>query len=58
MLKAKAYPTEQLDLNFVNDCLNTSIYFYLETSGSQSSNLYLNAVHFFNASVNSTYVAA
>jgi hypothetical protein len=32
--------------------LNTSIYSYLETSGGQSSILYLNAVIFFNASVN------
>jgi len=36
----------------VNNCLNMSIYSYSETSGSQSSNLYLNAVHFFNTSVN------
>ncbi len=35
-----------------NNCFNTNIYSYLETSGGQSSNLYLNAVHFFNASVN------
>jgi hypothetical protein len=28
------------------------IYSYLETSGGQSSNLYLNVVQFFNASVN------
>ncbi len=27
-------------------------YSYLETSGGQSSNLYLNVVHFFNTSVN------
>ncbi len=33
-------------------CLNTNIYSYLETSGGQSSNLYLNVVHFFNTSVN------
>jgi hypothetical protein len=32
----------------VNNCLNTNIYSYLETSGYQSSNLYLNVVHFFN----------
>jgi len=31
---------------------------YLETSGGQSSNLYLNVVHVFNASVNQTSVAA
>jgi len=30
----------------VNYCLNTNIYSYLETSGGQSSNLYLNVVHF------------
>ncbi len=34
------------------------IYSYLETSGGQSSNLYLNAVHFFNTIVNLTSVAA
>jgi hypothetical protein len=32
----------------VNDCLNTNIYSYLETSGGQSSNPYLNVVHFLN----------
>jgi hypothetical protein len=32
--------------------------FYLETSGGQSSNLYLNVDHFFNTSVYQTYVAA
>jgi hypothetical protein len=42
----------------VNNCLNTNIYSYLETTGGQSSNLYLNVVHFFNASVNLTSVAA
>jgi hypothetical protein len=42
---------EQRALQNVNNCLNTNIYSYLETSGGQSSNLYLNAVHFFNASV-------
>jgi hypothetical protein len=38
----------------VNNCLNTN----LETSGGQSSNLYLNVVHFFNTSANWTFVAA
>jgi hypothetical protein len=38
--------------------LNTNIYSYLETSGGQSYNLYLNIVHFFNTSVNLTSVAA
>ncbi len=42
----------ELALENVNNCLNTNIYFYLETSGGQSSNLYLNAVHFFNTCVN------
>jgi len=32
--------------------VNTNIYYYLETSGGQSSNLYLNVVHFYNNSVN------
>jgi hypothetical protein len=31
----------------VNNCLNTNIYSYLETSGGQSFNLYLNVVPFF-----------
>jgi hypothetical protein len=43
---------EQRTLKNVNNCLNTTIYSYLETSGGQSSHLYLNVVHFFNASVN------
>ncbi len=30
----------------VKKCLKTNIYFYLETSGGQSSNLNLNVVHF------------
>ncbi len=28
-------------LKNVNNCLNTNIYFYLETSGGESSNIYL-----------------
>jgi hypothetical protein len=43
---------EQHAFKNVNDCLNNNIYFYLETSGGQSSNLYLNVVNFFNTSVN------
>jgi hypothetical protein len=35
-----------------NNCLNTNIYSYLETSGGQSYNLYSNVIHFFNTSVN------
>jgi hypothetical protein len=43
---------EQHTLIKVNNCLNMIIYSYLETSGSQSSNTYLNVVHFINTSVN------
>ncbi len=42
----------------VNSCLNTNICSYLETSGGQSFNLYLNVVDFYNTSVNYTSVAA
>ncbi len=38
-------------LKDVNNCLNTNIYSYLETSGGQRANVYLNFVHFFNNSV-------
>ncbi len=43
---------EQHTLKIVNNCLKNNIYNYLETSGGQSFNLYLNALHFFNAGVN------
>jgi hypothetical protein len=43
---------EQHTLKNVNNCLITNIYSYSDTSGGQSSNLYLNVVHFFNTSVN------
>jgi hypothetical protein len=36
----------------VNKYLNAKIYSYLETSGGQSSNLYLNVVYFFNTGGN------
>jgi hypothetical protein len=39
-------------LKNVNNYWNTNSSFYLETSGVQSYNLYLNVVPFFNASVN------
>ncbi len=45
-------PMEQHALENLNNDLNTNISSYLETSGRQSSNLYLNVVNFFNASVN------
>jgi len=37
---------KQGDLKNENNCLNTNIYSYLGTSGSPSSNLYLNVVNF------------
>ncbi len=37
---------EQHTFKNANNYLNTNIYSYLKTSGGQSSNLYLNAVHF------------
>jgi hypothetical protein len=43
---------EQHALKSVNNGLNPNIYSYLETSGGQSSNVYLNVIHFFNTSVN------
>ncbi len=42
----------------VNNCLNTKMYSYLETSIGQSYILYLNVVHFLNISGNYTSVAA
>jgi hypothetical protein len=42
----------------VSNCLNTKINFYLQTSADQSSNLYLNVVHFFNTSINQTSMVA
>ncbi len=44
-------PMEQHTLKNFNNCLNTNIYSYLETSGGQSSNACLNVVHFFNTRV-------
>ncbi len=51
-LEALHHVMEQRALKNVNNCLNTNIHSYLETSGGQRSNLYLNVVHFFNTSVN------
>ncbi len=39
---------EQHTLKNVNNCINRNIYSYLETSGGESSNPYLNVVHFLN----------
>jgi len=43
---------EQFGVENVNNYLNSNIYSYLETSGGQISNLYLNVVPFFNTTVN------
>ncbi len=42
------FSMEQHALKNVNNCLNTNIYSYLETSGGQSSNPYFNIVYFLN----------
>jgi hypothetical protein len=39
-------PMEQRAFKNVRNCLITNVYSYLETSGGQSNNLYLNVVHF------------
>jgi hypothetical protein len=49
---------EQRASKIVSNCLNINIYSYLETSGGQSFNQYLNVVHVFNTSVDWTSVAA
>jgi hypothetical protein len=41
-----------------NNCLDTNIYSYLETSGGKSSNPYFNVVHFFNTRVDYKSVTA
>jgi hypothetical protein len=43
---------EQHTLKNVNNYLDTYVYCYLETSGGQSTYLYLNVAHLFNKSVN------
>ncbi len=50
LCKLSLYAMERCTLKNVNNCLNTNIYSYLDTSGGKSSNLYLNVVHFFNIS--------
>ncbi len=45
-------PMDQRALKNVTNYLNTNIYSYLETSGGQSSNLFLNIAHFLNTIVN------
>ncbi len=43
---------EQHDLKIANNCLNANIYSYLDTSGGQSYNLYLNVVNFLTPVLN------
>ncbi len=45
-------PKEQHTFKNVSNCLNATIYSYLETSGGQSSNPHLNAVHFLTLELN------
>jgi len=49
VVKGMINPMEQHTFKNVNNCLNTNIYSYLETSGGQggqSPNPYLNVVYF------------
>jgi hypothetical protein len=55
--KARTAPMEQRASKILNICFNANIYSYLEISGGQSLNQYLNVVHFFNISVDYTSVA-
>jgi hypothetical protein len=49
---------EQHALKNVNNCMNTNIYSYFETSGGESSKPYLNVVHFLNTRADKKSVAA
>ncbi len=51
-------PNGTAHLKNVNNYLNANIYSYIETSGGQSCNLHINAVHIFNTSVNYISVTA
>jgi hypothetical protein len=42
----KVMQMEHCTLKNVNNCLNTNIYSYSETSGGKNYDLYLNIVHF------------
>jgi len=58
MLVRAEVTMEQRTSKIVSNCFNTNIYSYLETSGGQSLNQYLNVVHYFNTSVDQTSVTA
>ncbi len=49
IIKQNCLSIEQRALKNVNNCLNTNIYSYLEMSGGQSYNFYLNVFHFLAA---------
>jgi hypothetical protein len=51
VLPLQRHSMEQHAFKNVKNVLNTNNYSYLETSGGQSFNPYLNVVHFFNARV-------
>ena len=57
-VKKNAAQNETARFKNVNNCLNTNIYSYLETSGGKSYDLYLNVVHIFNNTVNQTSMTA
>jgi hypothetical protein len=50
-LHFKLNSMEQHTFKNVSNCLYTNIYSYLETSGGQNANPYLNVFHFFNTRV-------
>ncbi len=49
---------EQHALKNVNNCWNRNIYSYVETPSGESSNPYLNVVHFLNTGANQKSMAA
>jgi hypothetical protein len=52
ILGTNALPNGTAHFKNLNNYFNTNIYSYLGTSDDQSSNLYLNIVHFFKTRVN------
>jgi len=50
VLESLSLAMEQRTFKNVNNCLNTNIYSYLETSSVKRFNLYLNVIHIFNTS--------
>ncbi len=50
-MKITTIYTGTMHFKNVNNCFNTNIYSYSETSDGQRSNLHLNVVHFCKTSV-------